>query len=887
MKNLFKKTLVFVLSAAMALSFSMPAKTKADTYTKTFEVTTRQELTAAQTEINADTSGTGNYLIVVKNDILADSAQGAYFELLKNKARITSDTGHTYTLKSGNTGQVIYCSGSGAELTLDNITLEGDTTSMTDNAGVIYVLDSGKVVMNSGTTIQNNKRNNYLGGGVTVQDAIFEMNGGTIYNCGIYNGSVCFGGGVAVFCGGLFTMKGGSIDHCYATTSYVPSRGNETSGTGGGVYVAGGSTFIMDGGTISNNSATDMGGGVACNMVRNELSQVSWANTKSRVEINGGTISGNTAAYGGGIVYTGYKYSNTVAIGYDPAGIGTPTNPGLFVNGGNITGNTASEEGGGIYTMYLNRPINVKNATISNNEASEGGGIDFTYNNNGAQIENCTISGNSAQSSGGGIMLYAGADTHLKDSTVTSNTSGELGAGVAYDEDSLLYISGVNTIQDNTYDGKKNNLNILDTTHLVYVEGDLTGSEIGISDPVLWGDGISDEEATVAADKLTSGYKTNNPSLVPKDAFTSDHATWYPDYSEDGNEVRLVKKTNNSKIKGGNILVDGLIGVTLWVDLDASTEAEREAYSMQFTLDDHTGAGEVQTATYDKDKTVENPSTGDTYYGFTFEDVKAPQMADEITAELLQDGDKVGVEKVYSVEQYAENMINKDSTKQDYKDFLRPMLNYGAFAQKYFNYNKSDLANKNNDMSDTVYEQTVDSKYELSTEGGLDGIAVKHFGMALNDGVDLHFEFTADSNVNMDEYTAVLNDDPDKAPMFYDDNDQPTHQLVMPFTELETQGVKTYYVNVYNIPAHRYDDTMTVTLYKKSDPATTFKIHFSVLSYAYEIIEKNADVPEGVNVEDLKNLLKSMVLYNVWAEKYFNKYPGEYIRTKRVITEKA
>ncbi len=887
MKNIIKKSLVFVLSAAMALSFAMPAKkASADTYDQVFDIYNSEDLTAAKDVIN--NADSGNFKINVK----ADFTSGVdTFEFTKNKVTID---GENHSIKSCVTGGAVAAWNDGTEVSVYNAIFEGVITN--DNPGVFYAINEGTIIMNDGVIIRNNEGNNYMGGGVTVANGKFVMNGGTIENCGVKNGSNCYGGGVAVFNGSIFIMNGGTIKDCYVTNTgssqfYAPYT------AGGGVCVSLFSSFVFNGGTIEDCYAQGggaVGGGVAIQAHLEDYYEYGGqGNVSSNFEMNGGTITGCSATSVGGGVYVGGYYIQPV-----PAGTIVQTvipeghTRGIYINGGTISDNDASGQygGGGICLFWVKPTVTIQNATISDNNAVMGGGILVFDNYTAATISGCTITDNHSTDVGGGVCVMdvgSSSGTTLNNCTITGNTSEEIGAGVFYNNESPLKISGANIIQNNTYNGVANNLNIYMADAPVQVIGSLAGSKIGLSDPTLWDDGISDEEATVASDYLTSGYKATNPSLVPKDAFTSDHKTWYPDYSEDGNEVRLVKKTNNSKIKGGNILVDGLIGVTLWVDLDASTEAEREAYSMKFTLDDHTGSGEVQTAEYDSKKTAENTSTGDTYYGFTFEDVKAPQMADEITAELLQDGDKVGVEKVYSVEQYAENIINKDSTKQDYKDFLKPMLNYGAFAQKYFNYNKSDLANKNNDMSDDVYEQTVDSKYELSEEGGLSGIAVKHFGMALNDGVDLHFEFTADSNVNMDEYTAVLNDDPNKKPMFIDDNDQPTHELIMPFTELETQGVKTYYVNVYNIPAHRYDDTMTVTLYKKSDPATTFKIHFSVLSYAYEIIEKNADVPEGVNVEDLKNLLKSMVLYNVWAEKYFNKYPGEYIRTKRVITEKA
>ena len=48
------------------------------------------------------------------------------------------------------------------------------------------------------------------------------MLGGTIENCGIDGGSVCYGGGVAVIYGGSFVMDAGEITNCYAKVTGIP-----------------------------------------------------------------------------------------------------------------------------------------------------------------------------------------------------------------------------------------------------------------------------------------------------------------------------------------------------------------------------------------------------------------------------------------------------------------------------------------------------------------------------------------------------------------------------------------------------------------------------------------------------------------------------------------
>ncbi|MCL2193846.1 MAG: CsgG/HfaB family protein [Treponema sp.] len=133
-------------------------------------------------------------------------------------------------------------------------------------------------------------------------------------------------GRLVAVAGGIFRMNTGS--------SIV---GN----TGGGVELRSG-TFEMNGGTISGNTANRGGGGVSIS-----------GGTFTMIN---GTISGNTANRGGGGVSTG-------TIG----GAGTFT-----MRGGIITGNTAHEDGGGVHVQWGN--FTMHGGTISGNIAATAGG---------------------------------------------------------------------------------------------------------------------------------------------------------------------------------------------------------------------------------------------------------------------------------------------------------------------------------------------------------------------------------------------------------------------------------------------------------------------------------------------------------------------------------
>ena len=107
---------------------------------------------------------------------------------------------------------------------------------------------------------------------MTVEGGTFYMHGGVIEKCGIYGGTICHGGGVAVIYGGQFIMDGGEIKECYATSydSGWIAHPRGFAGVGGGVFVSGGSSFVMNGGTIWENTATNMGGGIAVMASLNE-----------------------------------------------------------------------------------------------------------------------------------------------------------------------------------------------------------------------------------------------------------------------------------------------------------------------------------------------------------------------------------------------------------------------------------------------------------------------------------------------------------------------------------------------------------------------------------------------------------------------------------------
>ncbi len=170
---------------------------------------------------------------------------------------------------------------SGTTLNLGTITVDGAWGS--NHAGTMA---ASYLIGNSGTLNLNNNavlQNNYSSATANTAGAIFNtgtlnMNEGS----GITNCEAQYGGGVANN-GGVFTMNGGSIDHCYSyrqsgdSGSAIDSWSNGTftmnggiitdnaslsaSGAGGGAIVQESGTCILTGGTITNNTGHGTGGG--------------------------------------------------------------------------------------------------------------------------------------------------------------------------------------------------------------------------------------------------------------------------------------------------------------------------------------------------------------------------------------------------------------------------------------------------------------------------------------------------------------------------------------------------------------------------------------------------------------------------------------------------
>lgn len=344
--------------------------------------------------------------------------------------------------------------GSGNDNDLKICGVSGEQSN--DEPGLLHI--KGTCEMYPGVSLSGRKGNNYFGGGVTVEGGTFHMHGGVIQDCGIKDGSVCYGGGVAVVYGGQFIMDGGTISGCYAdsdASKYLPEP-TWFTGIGGGVFVSGGSSFVMNGGTILNNKATSMGGGIAVMASIEEISGGRWGNLQSLVEIKGGTVKDNSAQTGAGVFASAYYYCAAYAICAPTPAIGQSANPGLYIDNAQILNNearisnkdvenpnnkdyTAYGMGGGVFVAMLKSPAGAparvhigNNTVIRGNKAAVGGGVASYGYWTKMDIDGCTITGNEAKHYGGGFAAQenTGEQTTIKSTVLCNNIAGKAASDV-------------------------------------------------------------------------------------------------------------------------------------------------------------------------------------------------------------------------------------------------------------------------------------------------------------------------------------------------------------------------------------------------------------------------------------------------------------------------
>ena len=244
------------------------------------------------------------------------------------------------------------------------VTIQGNSTLSLSVTGCLLRIGAGQTVILKNVTLRGCSGND--GAVVRISNGgIFRMEGNAKVTGNTTNSRSA--GGVFVN-GGTFIIQ----ENASVTGNNANSWNTSDGGcNGGGVYVGSG-TFLMQGGSVSGNTAAGRGGGV-------------FVDFDGTFIMESGTISGNTTAddpgYGGGVAVSGSFTMKGGTITGNTAkqngwgvavGVKGFRSGGTFtMQGGTITGgNNAGSNGGGVYIMSGN--FNKSDGIISGNDVSFG-----------------------------------------------------------------------------------------------------------------------------------------------------------------------------------------------------------------------------------------------------------------------------------------------------------------------------------------------------------------------------------------------------------------------------------------------------------------------------------------------------------------------------------
>ena len=286
----------------------------------------------------------------------------------------------------------------GGEISGNRIDISAHSAAAGDGAGVEaqqsdFTMYGGKITNNHVINGSNNE-----GGGVNMHTGgTFTMYGGEI------SGNACSdtGGGV-ISAGTYLKLYGGTISNntadkrgggVFTNMTLTISDGITITGNkseqGGGIYTYD-EDITINGGNITDNTAT-YGGGVY---------HIGDYRTCDTLTISGSaTITGNTATDGGGVYVESGKNTSNWNKGQGA----------LQINGGSITNNTATGNGGGVYINERGL-LTITGGNVTDNTATvNGGGVYFNGESKKFNISgNINVTGNKKSGKANNIYLPNG-----------------------------------------------------------------------------------------------------------------------------------------------------------------------------------------------------------------------------------------------------------------------------------------------------------------------------------------------------------------------------------------------------------------------------------------------------------------------------------------------
>lgn len=292
---------------------------------------------------------------------------------------------------------------------------------------------------------------------------------------------------------------------------------------------------------------------------------------------------------------------------------------------------------------------------------------------------------------------------------------------------------------------------------------------------------------------------------------------------------------DKASLKGMSVFLTDQIGMRVYVK--PGSDGLKDSDKIVFSYADKT----VEQTAADASKDTITDYNGEEIEVLRFElKMPAKNMTDEVSFHMVIDG-AAGTDKIYSVRSYADVILNGDYSEQD-KAMVRAMLNYGGYAQQYFGYNVSNLANDSifEDGTDPVSQETPDLSafdYTVNRADDTKGFHLRQVTLNLGSEVSLVFFYDLDEGKTKEDYEFTLTNANNELKFDY-----------------EASYFKSEYVMVCDIMPEELGKQFTLSVTPKGETQSVTTISYSPLTYCKNKIEKSPS-------ENLRNTCKAIYYY--------------------------
>lgn len=419
-----------------------------------FTSTIVDEETAEETTVNAATRGGVVYLNTYGTLTISGGKftgnQATRGGVVESLSTVTISGGEfTFNEVTNNAG-VVYLSDTGT-LTISDGTFQDNTAASL--GGVIHTASTGTVTIEDGTFRRNSAKSGGVittstsSGSITIENGTFEYNSATA-NGGVVvvnttsslftvNGGTFTANTAVTYGGVIHTAAGTSTDDVITRTNVIINGGtftstivdeetNEETTVNAAQY--GGVVYLNNYGTLTINTGRFVGniaeyGGV-----------ISTSESAGVVTINDGMFTENEATEMGGVAYVRtieslfsivdgqFTYNRAT----DGGVIATPNNKVVNIAIKGTFSNNSADRGGVVYLNQMGK-LDITGGTFEKNVATgNGAGVVFVASKSSMTVSNATMTGNCTEKStafGGGAILLTGASTAtVSNSTISGNT---------------------------------------------------------------------------------------------------------------------------------------------------------------------------------------------------------------------------------------------------------------------------------------------------------------------------------------------------------------------------------------------------------------------------------------------------------------------------------